>query len=166
MSLLNRSILPLRRLQQENRPVLQASVLEMLNLAVWAPNHRLREPWRFVYIGQEVGRKLEWLRDEPAAHLILVNELNGVPHRQDEDTAATFCLIQNFQLLAWEQSLAVNVMYPEWRYDRNICEKLNVTDKEHIVAVLELGCVQKEEVTKLLRDQQRLERDLNWSLLP
>ncbi|WP_136605594.1 hypothetical protein [Paenibacillus dokdonensis] len=165
MSLQNMPIMPLNRFEQEPRPVLQDFLLELLNLAVWAPNHGLREPWRFVYIDQELGRKMEWFRDEPAAHLVIVNVLNSLPYRQAEDTAATFCLIQNFQILAWEQLLAVNITYPEWRYDPNVCDKMNVTNKEHIVAVLELGYVKAEKVKRVLKVQQRMDREVNWSLL-
>ncbi|MCM3172327.1 hypothetical protein [Paenibacillus sp. MER 99-2] len=146
MSLLNMTIKPLNRFEQASRSVHQDILLELLNLAVWAPNHKLREPWRFIYLDQESGRKLNCLRDEPAAHLIIVNELNSVPSRQAEDTAATFCLIQNFQILAWQHSLAVNITFPEWKYDNKVREKLKVTDKEHIVAVLELGYVRTEDI--------------------
>ncbi len=31
-------------------------ILEMLETAVYAPNHRLTEPWRFIYAASEAGK--------------------------------------------------------------------------------------------------------------
>ncbi|WP_341280894.1 nitroreductase family protein [Paenibacillus sp. FSL H8-0537] len=30
------------------QPLSQETILELMNIAVWAPNHKLREPWRFI----------------------------------------------------------------------------------------------------------------------
>jgi nitroreductase len=63
MMLLNKGIEPQNDLRFEERPVPQALVLELLNHAVWAPNHRLREPWRFIYIGD--NHKAGWIKFYP-----------------------------------------------------------------------------------------------------
>ncbi|WP_239551479.1 nitroreductase family protein [Paenibacillus elgii] len=51
-----------RSIRAFNRtPVPQDLVLQLLNDAVWAPNHGLREPWRFIYVGSAEGREKSWL---------------------------------------------------------------------------------------------------------
>nr|WP_240685168.1 nitroreductase family protein [Bacillus velezensis] len=32
-------------------------ILDMLETAVYAPNHRLTEPWRFIYAASEAGKE-------------------------------------------------------------------------------------------------------------
>ncbi|WP_052463387.1 nitroreductase family protein [Bacillus altitudinis] len=165
MSLLNKSIVPLSKLQQVNKLIPEEIILEMLNVAVWAPNHKLREPWRFVYVDHEISNKLECFQKEPSAHLILVNKCSSDSYQQTEDAAATFCLVQNFRLIAWEYGVGVNVIYPKWRFDRRIREKLGILNKEYIVVVLELGYVEEHTIINTIETQQSFNRELNWSYL-
>lgn len=37
----------------KNDPVPGELVVELLNDAVWAPNHGLREPWKFIFVSTE-----------------------------------------------------------------------------------------------------------------
>lgn len=46
-----------RSIRTFNRnPVPRELVIQLLNDAVWAPNHGLREPWRFIYVDSEDGK--------------------------------------------------------------------------------------------------------------
>ncbi|SDZ60013.1 Nitroreductase [Evansella caseinilytica] len=162
MKLIDQVIVPLSELQiDHHRPVSQKLVLELLNHAVWAPNHMLREPWRFIYVDRGEVDKLEWFSHHPAAHLIIVIKNSSNPMKQNENIAAAFCLIQNFQLLANERELGVNICVHKWMSDRQACAKLGVSEKETIVAVLELAYGVKHQGGR----QRKLPNSLNWSLL-
>ncbi|RXZ80357.1 hypothetical protein EBB07_19445 [Paenibacillaceae bacterium] len=139
MKLMDRRIEPRHVLPFEMRPVPQALVLELLNHAVWAPNHRLREPWKFIYIANDNREGLEFFHKQVPAHLIVTMKNESDAYKHDENLAAVFCLIQNFKLLAWEKKLGVNVSFYDWMFDRGVCQKLGIPEKERIAAVLDLG---------------------------
>jgi len=144
----------------ESRPVPQALVLELLNHAVWAPNHGLREPWRFIYIDHGNQEALPSQHGRAPAHLIVAMKNESDKHKRDEDLAAVFCLIQNFKLLAWEKQLGVRVVIDEWMYDRIIGQKLGIKEKERIAAILDVGfCLDAAAAIPAGT------RALNWSLL-
>jgi len=121
----------------EMRPVPKELVLELLNHAVWAPNHKLREPWRFIYI--PYSGKPDWFDKKVPAQLVVTLKSDNSTNRQNEDLAAVFCLIQNFKLLAWERRLGVNVTFHEWMYVPEYCRRLGIPDKEKVAAVLDLA---------------------------
>ncbi|MFB5675813.1 nitroreductase family protein [Paenibacillus terreus] len=160
MKLLDRNIAELSRLGPDHQPVPEELVLKLLNHAVWAPNHRLREPWRFIFVPRNEAKKMEWLSHEPGAHLIIVSQNDNDPYKQSENTAAVFCLVQNFQLLAYERGLGVNVIFREWMYDSAACRRLGVMEKERITAVLELGFGVEQPGAV-----PPMPVDLNWSRL-
>ncbi|SFR56628.1 nitroreductase [Thiomicrospira sp. ALE5] len=107
---------------------------QCLEAAIWAPNHRLTEPWRFYVIGPKTHQKLASiyanLRAKKRANTGLSNYqvlydhavkkfmaipqvifvgqvLDSDPVISKEDYAACACAIQNFQLVAWELELGV-----------------------------------------------------------
>ncbi len=108
-------------------PVNDSIIQQLLESAMWAPTHKLTEPWRFiVYSGDgrkklasiqsEVYKKVttadgtfkeeryENLKHKPlqSSHIILIcmkrNEKNIVP--EIEEAGAVFCGIQNMYLVA------------------------------------------------------------------
>lgn len=103
------------------RPVPDHLVVEAIESARWAPNHKLTEPWEFVVIGKETAaaiseRNAEMLRETKgetrAAHklarwnsmpgwMLLTCRLVEDPIRQQEDYAACCCAAQNFMLSLW-----------------------------------------------------------------
>lgn len=159
MELIDQVIVPLDWLKMDNRPVSQELVLELLDHAVWAPNHRLREPWRFIFIARDQMEKLEWLSHEPADHLMIINKTDSDPFKQNENIAAAFCLIQNFQLLANERGVAMNIRFQPWMSDRQ--RELGVSTKETIIATLELGFWAEPQTSR----HRSIPTRLNWSLL-
>ncbi|MBP1990174.1 nitroreductase family protein [Paenibacillus eucommiae] len=146
-----------------SRPVSQQLVLELLNHAVWAPNHGLREPWRFIFVDNESGNKMPEVHDRAPAHLIVVVKEESDAHKRDEDFAATCCLMQNFQLLAWEKMLGVRITMNEWIYDRQSCGSFGIQEKERIAAVLDLGYVDSNAAA--LSAARRARTEVSISLL-
>ena len=115
-------------------PVPQATLERILAAGIWAPNHHLTEPWRFVILGPETQSRLAAryaeLRMEKAppdaverrAHIseeslrkflsmptiVAVATLReGDEQSRREDFAATCCAIQNVQLSAWAEGIGV-----------------------------------------------------------
>lgn len=115
------------------------SVLQLLETAVWAPNDGLREPWRFLFVDGEQRRSALPLHREAPAHLVVIAKAAGDPHKQEEDLAAVYCLIQNLKLLALEQRIGVRIHIEDWMYDRAICQSLGIRPNERIAAVLDIG---------------------------
>lgn len=102
-------------------------ILAALDLARWAPNHHLTEPWRFYLLGKETAEAIARLnadqvaesRGEVAGRAKLERWL-GIPGwlvvtcrrstdalREREDYAACCCAIQNFQLYLWSRGIGV-----------------------------------------------------------
>jgi nitroreductase len=140
-------------------PVSTELVLELLNVSVWAPNHGNRQPWRFIlYRGEgrttfayamvqtysaedrvKYGpKKLEYYQSVPL-HLLVILKEDPRQKVWDEDYAAICCLIQNFQLLAWEQGLGVVWKTNNYGYDPKFRESAGVVPGEKIVGVLHIG---------------------------
>lgn len=102
-------------------------VLRGLDLARWAPNHRLTEPWRFHLLGPETAAAIvelnaelvEAVRGAAAAEakrarwaaipgwLVVTCAVTDDPIRAREDYAACCCAVQNFQLYLWSAGLGV-----------------------------------------------------------
>ncbi|MBP6017108.1 MAG: nitroreductase [Candidatus Promineofilum sp.] len=115
-------------------PVSVDTLVGLLSAGIWAPNHRLTEPWRFVILGPETRRELagrfadlkankvpaedvaRWARIR-AEHerkfqsipaIVAVAAANGADEiGRREDFAATACAIQNIQLTAWAEGIGV-----------------------------------------------------------
>lgn len=130
-------------------------VLELLNDAVYAPNHGLREPWRFLFVSSEnkqtfiermmpvftpdnQQRRRE-LFNEPAAFLIVIMKEDPRQKQWEEDFCATSALIQNFQLLAWERGLGVVWKTNPHNLDPKAHNVLGVQPGEKIIGFLHLG---------------------------
>ena len=111
-------------------PVPQDAVRRMLDTAVWAPNHRLTEPWRFFVLekGSQKRREAADLayefsnqgsdssaRGEAARRKVLdaplVVYVYTVPGRHEEETRENYgsvcCAVQNMALAGVAEGLAV-----------------------------------------------------------
>jgi nitroreductase len=114
----------------KDEPVPRETIERMLDVAVWAPNHRLTEPWRFFVLEKEspVRRKVAELaydfvlgytnlpgRALAARHKVLdppmVIYVYCAPGPSEEATrenyAAVCCAIQNISLAGVAEGLAV-----------------------------------------------------------
>lgn len=111
----------------EPEPVGTAALLEAIDLARWAPNHRLTEPWRFYLIGpatkDAIGElaaavdtaakgeragaaRRERLRSIPA-FFVLTARRSADPLLDREDYAACCCAAQNLMLYLWQCGIGV-----------------------------------------------------------
>ncbi|QNK57772.1 nitroreductase [Paenibacillus sp. PAMC21692] len=148
----------------QDRPVPVELVAELLETSVWAPNHKLTQPWRFVIVQGEGRKKLaevsrtvhERREKDPVKSKTLgefgYNKLMAVPlflavvMREDtqlavreEDYAATCCVIHNFGLLAWEQGIGVVWETYGLIHQPDFRAALGVQPGEKIVGSLHVG---------------------------
>lgn len=100
-------------------------ILHAIDLARWAPNHFLTEPWRFCLLGRETAEAIARLnasqvaekRGEAAGEaklerwleipgwLVVTCVRSEDPQRQREDYAACCCAIQNLQIVLWARGI-------------------------------------------------------------
>ncbi len=103
------------------------TLLEAIEVARWAPNHRLTEPWHFYLLGQrtmravvELAVELEVAAKGERAGLVRRARLEAIPGmfvltsaRSDdalverENYAACCCAAQNLMLYLWRQGIGV-----------------------------------------------------------
>jgi nitroreductase len=106
-------------------PVPASVVLEAIDVARWAPNHRLTQPWRFYLIGPatrssvidlavaiDVAKKGERAGpvrrarlDAVPGFLVLTTRRSDDPLVDREDYAACCCAAQNLMLTLWERGI-------------------------------------------------------------
>lgn len=100
-------------------------ILEAIELARWAPNHKKTEPWHVFWLGPEsvsavieLNKRIISETKGPAeaeakskkwaqvpGWLVVACELAADPIRRDEDYAACCCAIQNLQLALWSAGI-------------------------------------------------------------
>ncbi|MEP7290956.1 MAG: nitroreductase, partial [Chloroflexota bacterium] len=147
-----------------DQPVDPALVLELIETSVWVPNHRLTEPWRFVFLGGSAAKRYAEIRREMAldacgledaearrqvgdgtyakfsgipAFLAVIMKQHPDPETREEDYAACCCLTQNFLLLAWERGLGT--FWKTFKRDVRLRQLLSLDNDETVVAWLHLG---------------------------
>ena len=102
-------------------PVDRGTLEELLDLARWAPNHNLTNPWRFRVIGPEALERLkEAAGPESASKLdraptlvVCSCALTGDPIQDEEDLHATACAAYIVLLAAHGRGLATYWRTPE-----------------------------------------------------
>ena len=147
-------------------PVPKELVMELLEAAVRAPNHRLTEPWRFYVLQGESQRRFAELRrehraakfDDPAAPeaekalqkayddvvrtpvIIAVTTLaSDDAVRREEDYAATCCAIQNILLAALSFGLGTYWRTGAVIEDPRLLDLLGASSEERAVGAIYLG---------------------------
>ena len=136
-------------------------ISELLEVASYAPNHKLKEPWRFVIFNGKGKEALADLMENLAskkgakfkkspeeikkhfssvpAHLVVIMPEDPQPFLREEDYAANCALIQNFQLAAWERGIGALwktdsfITLPEFR------DLVGAKPGEKVVAILHIG---------------------------
>jgi nitroreductase len=106
-------------------PPPESTLLDAIEAARWAPNHRVTEPWQFYLLGSEAAAKISQLnyeivledRGEAAAQnklqrwlsmpawFVVTCARSESELRQKEDYAACCCAIQNLFLYLWSAGL-------------------------------------------------------------
>lgn len=137
-------------------PVDPDQLLELLDLARWAPNHHLTQPWRFRVLGpgtraaleEAVGEK-EAAKLRRAPTLVLATALlSGDPETDEEDLHATACAVYAVLLGATARGLASYWRTPHAIHDDAVRALLGVARAERVVALIHLGPAESEPPVK------------------
>lgn len=144
------------------QPIEPEIIPEIIEDAVWAPNHGNRNPWRLIVAADEQYTQLlevlkefgvaNWkqLSDEDlekqmkkfstasAAVFVIVPEDVRQKERL-EDYAAASILMQNMQLLAWDRGIGTCWKTPPFIDNPKFRECLNVQAGERIIGMLQFG---------------------------
>ncbi|KKO54339.1 nitroreductase family protein [Paenibacillus sp. DMB20] len=154
------TVLPIAKVIQERRtikkfkpdPVAEGLLLELLNTAAWAPNHGMREPWRFTLFVDE-GKQLlvkaisdNARKPKDPARLLSVPAYIAVMIQEDErqrefeeDMLAAGTFVQNFQLAAWERGVGVKWLTEPFTYKPEFRASIGVQPREKLVGLLQVG---------------------------
>jgi len=137
-------------------PVPRPVVEELLELARWAPNHHLTEPWRFRVLGPaSLGRlaatggagELEKLSRAPTL-VVASAKLTGDDHQNHEDVLATACAAYIVLLAAHARGLASYWRTPRVLQSREGQAAIGMAADETFVALIHLGRPVDEPLAK------------------
>ena len=129
-------------------PVDRETISELLELARWAPNHHLTNPWRFIVLGpQSLARLKDAAGTEAAAKLDRAPTLIAVGTTQggtdavadEEDLLAAGCAAFLVLLGAEERGLASYWRTPAVLRTPEGRAALNVPDDVRLIGLLHLG---------------------------
>lgn len=147
----------------EDRPVSIEELKQLLETAVWAPNHKMTQPWRFIFVSgdsreklAEINRDISKVGSDPEQRkasgekayqkimsvpvfLMVVTDENPNLKLREEDYAATSTVIQNFSLLAWEKGIGMIWKSGKLITEPAFREAIGVKPGEKVMAMLQIG---------------------------
>ena len=133
--------------QYEQEPVDEDVVRELVELARWAPNHKLTNPWRFRLLGPETRERIDALVPEQevaklrrAPTLLLVTTIPAEdPVLAREDVQATAAAVYALLLGATARGLASYWRTPACLDEPPVRALLGLAPDEVIVSLVHLG---------------------------
>ena len=136
-----------------SEPVDRATLDELLDLARWAPNHHLTNPWRFRVLGPgALGRLKEAAGPDAAGKLDRAPTLvavsvvqTGDPVADEEDLCAAACAAYIVLLAAHGRGLAGYWRTPAVLRSAEGRTALGIGDDAHAIGLLHLGPARQEQ---------------------
>jgi nitroreductase len=134
-------------------PVDRATLGELLDLARWAPNHHLTNPWRFRVLGPGALARLKDAAGPEAAGkldraptLVAVSVVQtGDPVADEEDLCAAACAAYIVLLAAHGRGLAGYWRTPEVLRTESGRAALRIGEEERAIGLLHLGPARQEQ---------------------
>ena len=153
----------------------RALLEQVLEAAVWAPNHRLTEPWHFTVVQGETLERVAQLRGRIAAErprpggaeeasreeqtayrkalaapvsVVVSVAQHPDPAVREEDYAATAAAIQNMLLAAHALGLGAYWSTNELVRDARTLELLGIPAEQRIVGIVQLGYAAEQRQQK------------------
>lgn len=161
----------------DEKEVSDEIIKELLETAVWAPNHKKTEPWKFrvikgdgrIKLGKEMARimkeKTADLTEEeaqkkiekaekgpmraPAIIIMAVSPSGIVP--EIEEIVATGCAMQNLLLSATEKGLATIVRTGDIAHYPELKPFLKLDENDKVIGLIYIGYPKKEFDIKGIR---------------
>ena len=136
-----------------SEPVPRETLEELFELARWAPNHNLTNPWRFRVLGPESLALLKEAADEEAAAkldraptLVVASVVQGRdPVQNEEDYAAAAVAAYIVLLGAHARGLAGYWRTPAVLRSAGGCSAAGVPEGERVIGLLHLGPRRQEK---------------------
>src|SRR3954471_8931934 len=135
-------------------PVDREQLEEILDLARWAPNHHLTNPWRFRVVGPAALERLKAASGAQAAPkldraptLVAVSYVRTPddPVADEEDLLAAGCAAYIVLLAAHGRGLAAYWRTPAVLRDAAGRDALGIPEAEHAIGLLHLGSIRQEQ---------------------
>jgi nitroreductase len=134
-------------------PVPPALIDQLIELARWAPNHHLTNPWRFRVLGPLALARLKEAAGPEAAQkldraptLIAATAIRSEdPVQDEEDLCATACAVYAVLLAAHSRGLAGYWRTPGVLRTPEGLQALEVASDERFVALIHLGWPRQEK---------------------
>ncbi|WP_307397052.1 nitroreductase family protein [Paenibacillus anaericanus] len=85
-------------------PIGESDLMNWLEAASYAPNHRMTEPWELLFLGPDTRAKLNHKTDFGSAPVVfaIISKPAATSFERDENIMASSCFAQNFLLAAHE----------------------------------------------------------------
>jgi nitroreductase len=137
-------------------PVSEDELRGLLELARWAPNHHLTEPWRFRVLGPETRARLDAVVPEKevvklrrAPTLVLATAvLSGDAQTDEEDLHAAAAAVYAVLLGATAHGLASYWRTPGCFLEPEVRSVLGLAENERVVSLIHLGPAASEPPEK------------------
>ncbi|MFK8015027.1 MAG: nitroreductase [Gammaproteobacteria bacterium] len=144
----------------EDRPVVRQHVEDAIELARWAPNHHLTEPWHFYLLGDkarlstlelvedivgkranpDVGARKRAKWEKVPGWVVVTCKRNEDKLIEREDYAACCCAIHNFSLYLWQLGIGMKWSSGSIIRDERYYDALGFNaDQEFIVGLISYG---------------------------
>jgi nitroreductase len=149
-----------------SQPVDRGVLEEILDLARWAPNHNLTNPWRFRVIGPQALERLKKAAGPEAASkldraptlVVCSCALTGDPVQDEEDLHASAVAAYIVLLAGHARGLATYWRTPDVLRTREGQEAVGLPEDERFVGLLHLGPpVQEQRAPERLPADQVIE---------
>lgn len=165
----------------EPRPVVERHILDAIDLARWAPNHHLTQPWHFYLLGDkaraatlhwvevivgeranpEVGARKRAKWEKVPGWVVVTCKRNDDALIQTEDYAASACAIHSFSLYLWQLGIGMKWSTGSITRDPRYLDALGIDqDREFVVGLISYG------YPKMVPVQKRHEADQITTRLP
>ena len=134
-------------------PVSRDQLEELFDLARWAPNHHLTNPWRFRVVGPQALERLKQAAGPEAAPkldrcptlVVCSATQTGDPVADEEDLLATGCAAYLVLLAAHDRGLAGYWRTPEVLRSAKGKAAVGLPEGEHFVSLLHIGYPVQEQ---------------------
>jgi nitroreductase len=148
-------------------PVQEDVLQGLLDLARYAPNHHMTQPWRFRVLGPSTRAELDAVAPEKevvklrrAPTLVLATAvLSGDPQQDEEDLHAVACAVYAVLLGATAEGLASYWRTPGCFSEPGVRAVLGLGDDERVVALIHLGPAASEPPEK---ERSPLDDVVSW----
>jgi nitroreductase len=128
-------------------PVARETLDELFELARWAPNHHVTNPWRFRVLGpgalmrlkQAAGREQATKLDRAPTLIVVSAALVGDPLQDEEDLHATAISAYIVMLVAHARGLAGYWRTPAVLRTPEGRAAMRLAQREHVLGLIHLG---------------------------